>query len=234
MSDKNPKRLAACFDQIASRYQLMNSLLSLTLDRIWRKALIDESSLAVGDRALDIACGTGDVLLLLEKAYPQTQVFGLDVSHGMLGQTASEQPGSKLVLANALSSPFPSESFDLLTIAFGFRNMPDYESFLEEANRILKPGGRLLILELTQPENSWMRLANTLYLHTALPFWSLFFASDPEAYAYLRSSIKGFPTQAEVVNLLQDTGFVNPGYQLLNLGVATLFKAGKREEGRRN
>jgi demethylmenaquinone methyltransferase / 2-methoxy-6-polyprenyl-1,4-benzoquinol methylase len=230
MSDKNPHRLAACFDQIAPRYTLMNSLLSLTLDRLWRRVLVEKASVSPHEKILDIACGTGDVLELIEENYPQALVFGLDVSFGMLRQTANAQPGSSLVLADALNSPFLSGSFDLLTIAFGFRNMPDYKRFLQEALRLLKPGGRLLILELTQPERWWMRFANTLYLHSALPFWSWVFARDPQAYAYLRNSIKEFPSQPEVLEMLRDATFVKPEYKLLNLGVATIFQASKKQE----
>lgn len=225
MALKESHVLQRYFDRIAPSYELLNSLLSLNLDKLWRRSLMQECRRVNARHVLDVACGTGDVTRLLQKNLPQAQVVGLDVSHGMLAEAIKRDRGAGFVRADGVRTPFADATFDLITISFGFRNMPTHEGFLSEANRILKPGGRLLILELTQPQNPILRLGNTLYLNTVLPAISSMFGRDREAYAYLRDSILGFPDQAAVCEKILKAGFAKTDYQLLTFGVTTLFTA---------
>lgn len=225
MALKESHVLERYFDRIAPSYERMNSLLSLNLDRYWRHRLLKSAVSASPRCILDVACGTGDVMRLLSRELPESRIIGLDLSHNMLREAHQRHPSMGYVRANGIQTPFPSQEFDLITISFGFRNMPSHAEFLKEARRLLKPGGRLLILELTQPKNPMMRAGNALYLKSVLPALCSMFGRDNEAYAYLRDSILGFPDQDEVCQSIKAAGFNETSYQLLTFGVTTLFTA---------
>ena len=227
MAIEESKTLERYFDKIAPNYQFMNSVLSLNLDRHWRNSLLKQSRLKSGDRVLDIACGPGDILEVLGESARQQgfefQSVGLDLSFGMLKQGAAQLPDANLIRGNGIQTPFKEDSFDLITIAFGFRNMPDYRVFIKEALRILSPGGRLIILELTQPKNPLLKFGNTIYLRSILPLVSSLFGRDREAYDYLQRSIEAFPPQDEVTSMMRKEGYKDSNHILLNFGITTLF-----------
>jgi len=225
MALKESKVLEKYFDTIAPGYETMNSILSLNLDRLWRARMLKKITEFGPETILDVACGTCDVLRLLEAEVKSCTVVGLDLSHGMLSVAKSSHPKFKLLRGNGVELPFPDNSFDAITIAFGFRNMPSHEQFLLEAKRVLKKNGRLFILELTQPENRFLKLLNSVYLKTVLPFVSGFFGRDKEAYQYLANSIRHFPDQKTVISIILKCGFKKASYELQTFGVTTLFVA---------
>ena len=217
------KVLEQFFDEIAPNYQFMNGLLSLHLDKYWRHRLLKECTLDSGEMILDVACGTGDILTMMRKKSSKSTLLGLDISHKMLHQARLNDSGLTLLRGNGIQTPFKNSTFDGITIAFGFRNMPDHREFLKESFRILKPGGKLLILELTQPENKIFRVLNQAYQRTLLPLISNLFARNKKAYEYLADSIDAFPHQIHIRKMMMEEGFNKSEYQLLNLGIVTLF-----------
>lgn len=231
MALEESKVLERYFDKIAPNYQFMNRLLSLNLDSIWRERLKSKVRINDGSTVLDIACGTCDVLDTLNSHAEKNQIkvnfVGLDLSFGMLQASKLSHQKFELLRGNGVKIPIRDNSIDLVTISFGYRNMPDHSEFLSEALRILKPGGQLLVLELTQPENRILRLGNQLYLKTVLPIVSSLFGRDRQAYLYLAKSIQAFPTQKTVCRDMEIQGFTACNYQLLHSGITTLFEAYK-------
>ena len=231
MALEESKVLERYFDKIAPNYQFMNKLLSLNLDIIWRERLRSKAQITEGSTVLDIACGTCDVLDTLgshaEKNKINVKFLGLDLSFGMLQTSKLTHQKFELLRGNGVKIPVKDNSVDLVTISFGYRNMPDHSEFLSESLRVLKPGGQLLILELTQPENRLLRWGNQLYLKTVLPAISSLFGRDRQAYLYLAKSIQAFPSQKTVRKDMENQGFATCSYQLLHSGITTLFEAYK-------
>lgn len=223
MALEESKVLENYFDEIAPNYELMNSLLSLNLDKIWRQRLLSEALKDSPETILDVACGTCDILRLFLSTNHQLKVYGLDLSFGMLHEGKKRDNNLNLIRGNGVQTPLPDNSFDVITIAFGFRNMPNYLDFLKESYRLLKPGGKLIILELTQPQNPILKLGNTVYLKSVLPFISSFFGRNNEAYDYLARSIQAFPNQESVMQLFQEAKFSNHSYKLNQMGITTQF-----------
>ncbi|MCJ8345442.1 ubiquinone/menaquinone biosynthesis methyltransferase [bacterium] len=223
MALEESKVLENYFDEIAPNYELMNSLLSLNLDKIWRQRLLNEALINQPSTILDIACGTCDILRLFLSKQANLQVFGLDLSFGMLHEGKIRDHKLNLIRGNGVKTPLPNESFDVITIAFGFRNMPNYLDFLVEAQRLLKPGGKLIILELTQPQNPILKFGNTIYLKSVLPFISSFFGRNNEAYDYLARSIQAFPNQSQVMDLFKKAQFSKYNYTLNQFGITSQF-----------
>lgn len=223
MALEESKILENYFDEIAPNYELMNSLLSLNLDKIWRQRLLKETLKNHPIKVLDIACGTCDILRLFLSKQSGLEIFGLDLSFGMLNQGKLRDKKLNLIRGNGIHTPFSDDCFDAITIAFGFRNMPNYLDFLIEAKRILRPNGKLTILELTQPQNPLLRIGNTIYLKSVLPFISSFFGKNQEAYDYLARSIQAFPNQKEVLNLFSQAKFSKSSYSLNQFGITTQF-----------
>lgn len=231
MAIEESKVLEKYFDKIAPNYQFMNKLLSLNLDNGWRKHLLSRTKLKQGDVVLDVACGTCDILNTLEDSTKQSNLdityIGLDLSFGMLETSKQNRVPFELIRGNGVRFPMKNDSVNLITISFGYRNMPTHGQFLDEAYRVLKPGGQLLILELTQPENPVIRFGNQIYLSTILPLVSSAFGRDKQAYDYLAESIRAFPNQKTVRSNLSEHGFNSSSYYLLNFGITTLFEAFK-------
>jgi demethylmenaquinone methyltransferase/2-methoxy-6-polyprenyl-1,4-benzoquinol methylase len=223
MALEESKVLENYFDEIAPNYELMNSLLSLNLDKIWRQRVLNEALKDNPEKILDIACGTCDILRLFLSTNNSLKVCGLDLSFGMLHEGKRRDQSLNLIRGNGVKTPLPDKSFDVITIAFGFRNMPNYLDFLIEAHRLLKPGGKLIILELTQPQNPFLKFGNTIYLKSVLPFVSSFFGRNKEAYDYLARSIQAFPNQESVMKLFQQAKFSSQSYTLNQMGITTQF-----------
>ncbi len=222
------------FSAIAPRYDFLNRLLSLGIDRGWRRTLTRMALKNDTAAILDVACGTGDVSLALRRKVPAARIVGLDFSQAMLDLAAvkieQEQAGIELVAASAEELPFPATDFDLLTIAFGIRNVVDKKKALGEFYRVLKPQGRLAVLEFSQPDYAWFRVPYNFYFFKILPLIGGLFVKR-SAYRYLPDSVAKFPSRDEFVSWLKDAGFSNCRYHSLTFGIATLYLAEKLERG---
>ncbi len=225
------------FSAIAPRYDFINHVLSLNIDRSWRKALLRQLSpvlAASGAKVLDLCCGTGDALLDLQ-SIAATQVMGADFCHPMLlsAQQKALQKGFRAPLfeADALELPLKPDSLDAISIAFGFRNLANYRHGLLELHRVLKPGGMLAILEFSHPPGIVMKTAYGLYSRALLPVIGTLISGSSEAYRYLPDSIRKFPAAPELGDMLQQAGFVETRFQLLTGGIAALHVGTKSASG---
>ncbi len=225
---------AKLFDRIAGRYDLLNRLLSAGRDVAWRKRMIQH--LPAGDQlhALDLATGTADVLLtLLDRAPRVRGAVGLDLSAGMLAVGMRKIRRRKLsgraalVRGDALLLPLPKELFDAVTIAFGIRNVTDVLAGLREIQRVLKPGGRALILEFSLPENALIRAGYLFYFRHILPRIGGLISGDAKAYRYLNQTVETFPYGEEFRALMREAGFETVTACPLTFGIATLYLGDK-------
>ena len=210
------------FDSIVPTYDLLNRVLSMGIDRTWRARLVRMAGSLAGKRVLDICCGTGD--LTKELAASGADIHSLDFSFEMLKKGAAKGwlPGVN-ISGDAGRLPFRNESFYCLTIAFGIRNIPDVDIFLSEALRVLEPGGRLLILELTRPENPVVRFFYNIYLTKILPFIGGVLSGKMEAYKYLAGSISTFLDRSTLIERIRAAGFSSADYTSLTFGTATIY-----------
>jgi demethylmenaquinone methyltransferase/2-methoxy-6-polyprenyl-1,4-benzoquinol methylase len=219
------------FDRIAHRYDLLNRLLSFRQDIAWRKALCSRLPNRPNQHVLDLATGTADVLLALHHQSDKVASgVGLDMSTGMLelGKRKIEQHGLSsqlsLVLGDAASIAVSDNTFDAATIAFGIRNVADVDAALGEIHRVLKPGGRLLILEFSIPRNAAIRGLYLFYFRHVLPSLGGFISGDRSAYRYLNESVEAFPYGEAFVQLMRRAGFSSVESTPLTFGIATLYQ----------
>ena len=216
------------FGRIAPRYDLLNHLLSLNADRYWRSRTVRSVSEILanpGARILDVACGTGDLMLALESR-GQAQVFGSDFCHPMLvaaGKKAREkQSHARFFEADALQLPIASASLDLITIAFGFRNLAKYQQGLDELLRILRPGGRIAILEFSTPPNALLARLYDFYSRAILPILGGWISGSREAYSYLPESVRKFPNAEQLADQMRAAGFANVRFHRMSAGIVAL------------
>ena len=218
------------FSAIAPRYDFLNRLLSFGIDRGWRRTLARIALQKDTNAILDVACGTGDISLVLREKASRARIVGLDFSQAMLDlanvKIDRAQAGIELVAASAEDLPFPQADFDLLTIAFGIRNVVDKKKSLAEFYRVLKPHGRLAVLEFSQPQAAWLRALYNFYFFKVLPLIGGLFARR-SAYRYLPDSVAKFPSRDEFVVWLKEAGFQRCRYHSLTFGIATLYLAEK-------
>ena len=225
-------RTPAMFDTIAQRYDLLNHVLSCNIDRRWRRALVAFAAVRDGERVLDVATGTADVAIEFARSSRAGEITGVDLSSGMLqvgsGKLARLGLEGRIALreGDALSLPFPDASFDVVTIAFGLRNLPDYARGVSEMARVSKPGGRAVILEFLPPRGAAL-VAYRAYLSTFLPLTGRLVSGSKEAYRYLATSVRGFVSEDEVGSLLAGAGFANVESRRLTGGVAGLYRGVK-------
>ncbi len=211
------------FGRIAGRYDLLNHLLSFNLDRRWRARTVNRVSeiLARPDaRALDLCCGTGDVLFSIE-ARQECKAFGSDFCHPMLVE-AKRKVASPLFESDALNLPLRNESLDLITIAFGFRNLANYRRGLEELLRVLKPGGTVAILEFSQPTNRPFAALYGFFSTRVLPKIGGLISGSSDAYSYLPESIRKFPTAEQLAQEMRATGFRSVEFERMTAGAVAL------------
>jgi demethylmenaquinone methyltransferase/2-methoxy-6-polyprenyl-1,4-benzoquinol methylase len=217
------------FDAIAPKYDLLNRLLSLRQDVVWRRKMVSAMAIAGSGRVLDVACGTGDVILeILRQNGERIEVTGIDFSPAMLMLARQkirpiQDPAISLLAGNALAMPFEHESFDALTIAFGIRNIQDKAGALKAFWDVLKPGGRLLILELATPRNTRLREAYLAYFQKVLPLIGQLFSKHKFAYTYLPDSVSRFPEPAVFMSIMRSAGFSTVDCRRLTFGIANLF-----------
>lgn len=220
---QDPKFVQQLFSKIADRYVVTNRVLSLGVDILWRHQV---SRLVAGWRPeslLDVATGTGDLALEIQRYLPNTRVVGSDFCPEMLSH-ATERGVKETLVADALNLPFESDSFDVLTVAFGLRNMADYPAALQEMKRVVRPGGHVLILDFSLPTNV-LRGPYRWYLHNVLPRLAGFLTGENNAYKYLGESIEAFPSGEGMESLLHEQGFKNAQTVSLSLGIASIYTA---------
>lgn len=221
------------FSDIAPRYDLLNHLLSFNVDRGWRKALLQRVTPILqrpGARVLDLCCGTGDVLLDLQ-AVSMNPVIGADFCHPMLVTAAhkihARNFATTLFEADALELPLAANSLDAITIAFGFRNLVNYQAGLAEFQRVLKPGGVLAILEFSHPPGFLLRHAYGFYSKVVLPSIGALVSGSRAAYTYLPESVAKFPRAEELRSMFEENSFVDARFELLTGGIAALHSGEK-------
>jgi demethylmenaquinone methyltransferase/2-methoxy-6-polyprenyl-1,4-benzoquinol methylase len=221
------------FDRVAGRYDALNSLMTAGLHHRWRERAAARTRLQPGDSALDVCCGTGDLALELAKLVtPGGHVVGCDFSEPMLdlAREKTAERGADAVRfewADALELPYDGERFDALTVGFGVRNLADLDRGLREMARVLKPGGRLVILEITQPTRPPLSLFFSLWFDRIVPLLGSF-SSNPEAYAYLPKSVRSFPSPHGLAEKMDGAGFGAIRYTVLAGGIIAIH-SGVRE-----
>ena len=217
---KDPEEVAAMFDGVARRYDVVNDLLSLGRTKAWRRAATKIIAPAPGMKILDIAAGPGSSSEPLHKA--GATVFSTDFSEGMLAQGRISRPYLNFSKADALNLPFEAESFDVTTISFGLRNTVDYPKALAEALRVTKTGGRMVIVEFSHPTWRPFRSLYMGYLMRALPAIARKTASNPDAYVYLAESIRAWPDQAGLAAAMKAAGWGHVSWKNLTFGVVAV------------
>jgi demethylmenaquinone methyltransferase/2-methoxy-6-polyprenyl-1,4-benzoquinol methylase len=224
---EKPASVKDLFSAIAERYELVNHLLSGGLDLLWRAAAVRHIRSWQPSSILDVATGSGDLALAVEKNLPGTRVVGADFCRPMLN-VARRKGLAELVEADGLHLPFASESFDGVTAAFGLRNMASWERGLSEMSRVLKPGGQLLILDFSLPTLPIIRPLYRAYLHFALPIVAGIATGRKDAYQYLAGSIEQFPSGPAMKRLIEQCGFHNAKAHPLSLGTVSIYTAEKK------
>ena len=217
---KDPDEVAAMFDGVAKRYDLVNDLLSLGRTKAWRKAATKIIAPAPGMQILDLAAGPGSSSEPLHKA--GATVFATDFSEGMLAVGRKTRPYLNFSKADALNLPFEANRFDVVTISYGLRNTVDYPKALAEALRVTKPGGRMVVVEFSHPTWRPFRTIYTEYLMKALPAIARKTSSNPDAYIYLAESIRAWPDQQGLADAMEKAGWGQISWKNLTGGVVAV------------
>jgi demethylmenaquinone methyltransferase / 2-methoxy-6-polyprenyl-1,4-benzoquinol methylase len=231
--DKTPARIAGMFDAIAPRYDLLNHVLSVGLDRRWRDRAVDALSLPRGARVLDLCTGTADLAIATVRRAPGSTVVGVDFSSAMLRRGHAKlgdrglHSSIRLVRGDAACIPAASGSCDAATIAFGIRNVAEPERALDEIARVLRPHGRLAILEFGQPAIPGIRTLYAWYFRYLLPAVGRLVSKHTSAYSYLPASVGVFPPPAEFAQIIARHGFSNVKAVPLTFGIVYLYTAEK-------
>lgn len=229
--EEKASKVADVFHSVAGKYDLMNDLMSGGIHRFWKMLTIEASTARTGHKILDIAGGTGDLAAKFSKIVgPTGQVILADINNSMLnvGRDKLTDKGIvgniEYVQANAECLPFPDNHFDCITIAFGLRNVTDKDAALRSMNRILKPGGRLLVLEFSKPQNDLLEKAYDTYSFKILPKIGQLVANDADSYQYLAESIRMHPDQETLKQMMLDAGFDQASFQNMTGGIVALHK----------
>jgi demethylmenaquinone methyltransferase/2-methoxy-6-polyprenyl-1,4-benzoquinol methylase len=232
-SDK-ARRVRGVFDSVAPRYDLMNDLMSGGLHRLWKEFTLSQTHLRPGQRALDVAGGTGDLARGMQKQVGDRGLVVLsDINGAMLAHGRDRTidtgviRGVEYVQANAEILPFADHSFDCITIGFGLRNVTDKPAALRSMQRVLKPGGQLLVLEFSQPTLPALRPIYDAYSFKVLPFLGKLVANDADSYRYLAESIRKHPDQDTLLGMMQDAGLVECRYHNLSGGIVAVHRGYK-------
>lgn len=218
------------FDNISGNYDLLNRILSMGIDVSWRKKVVKSVQNQNPSTILDIATGTGDLAIAMAKA-TQAKITGFDLSAGMLEVGKRKVSEEKLdnriemIQGDAENMPFDDNSFDVITVAFGVRNFENLKKGLDEIYRVLKPGGKFIILEFSQPESFPMKQLYNFYSKNILPRIGKRISKDQSAYTYLPDSVKAFAYGEEMKNILKSSNFVQPFDKKLTFGIASIYES---------
>lgn len=228
------KKVAGVFHSVADKYDVMNDLMSFGVHRLWKRFTLSQTGLKAGQRALDLAGGTGDLALRMSRMVGQSgEIILSDINSSMLSRGRERLidkgiAGNMLyVQANAECLPFPDNYFNCITIAFGLRNVTDKDAALRSMYRVLKPGGRLLVLEFSKPVVPGLAPLYDIYSFKILPIMGKLVANDAESYNYLAESIRMHPDQQTLQAMMEDAGFEKTSYHNLTGGVVALHKGFK-------
>lgn len=231
--EEKAPRVQGVFTSVASRYDVMNDVMSVGIHRLWKDAMMDWIAPRQGQRLLDVAGGTGDISFRFLKRAGEAHATVLDLTEPMLVEgrkrAEAEQQAHMLdwVVGDAMVLPFPDNSFDVYTISFGIRNVTRPIEALREAYRVLRPGGRLMVLEFSQVPVPLMQKAYDLYSFNVIPAMGQMIANDRDSYQYLVESIRKFPDQETFLGMLREVGFENASYRNLTMGIAALHSGWK-------
>lgn len=221
------------FTNVASKYDVMNDAMSMGVHRIWKDAMMDWLAPRAGQKLLDVAGGTGDISFRFLKRAGQAHATVLDLTESMLvagakrTEAVAQPERLDWVVGDAMDLPFPANSFDVYTISFGIRNVTRIADALTEAYRVLKPGGRLMVLEFSQLPNAGLQKAYDAYSFNVIPKLGQMIAGDRDSYQYLVESIRKFPDQDSFATMISTAGFGLVKYRNLSLGVAALHSGWK-------
>jgi demethylmenaquinone methyltransferase/2-methoxy-6-polyprenyl-1,4-benzoquinol methylase len=227
------QQVASMFNDIAFRYDFLNRFLSVGIDVQWRKKAIKQLAELNPQQVLDVATGTADVALMTHKMLKPTKIIGIDISEGMLDFGRKKiavqglQDSIELQVGDSENIAFEENSFDAVTVAFGVRNFQDLEKGLKEMLRVLKPGGKLVILEFSKPKQTAFKGVYKLYMNTIAPGFGKMFAKNKEAYQYLNGSIQAFPEGQSLLNIMHEAGFTKTYLKTLTLGICTIYCGSK-------
>jgi demethylmenaquinone methyltransferase/2-methoxy-6-polyprenyl-1,4-benzoquinol methylase len=232
--DQRAAKVSDLFARIARRYDFLNDLQSFGLHRCWKRRGADLAQIKIGDRALDLCCGTGDIAFALARRGAETT--GLDFSAQMLAVAAARQRHLKSQIANlkflqgdAQQLPFPENSFDVVTVGYGLRNLTSWERGLDEMHRVARPGARLIVLDFGRPANALWRAVYFTHLKMSVPLIGLLFCGNASAYSYILESLKHYPAQLAVAEKMRQLKLAN--VRVINLlGGAMAINYGKKPE----
>ena len=231
--DQKAGMVHGVFTNVASKYDIMNDVMSGGIHRVWKDAMMDWLAPRTGQRLLDVAGGTGDVSFRFLKRAGSAEAVVLDMTESMLVEgrkrAEAEAMSSSLdwIVGDAMSLPFNDNSFDVYTISFGIRNVTRIQDALSEAYRVLRPGGRLMVLEFSQLPNPMMQKAYDLYSFNVIPRMGKLIADDAESYQYLVESIRKFPDQETFASMIREAGFENVKFRNMTFGIAALHSGWK-------
>jgi demethylmenaquinone methyltransferase/2-methoxy-6-polyprenyl-1,4-benzoquinol methylase len=226
-------RVQGVFSSVATKYDVMNDVMSVGIHRIWKDAMMDWLAPRAGQALLDVAGGTGDIAFRFLKRAGRGHATVLDLTEPMLIEGRKRAEAAKMadsldwVVGDAMALPFEDNSFDVYTISFGIRNVTRPQEALNEAFRVLRPGGRLMVLEFSQLPNPAMQKAYDLYSFNVIPRMGKLIANDYDSYKYLVESIRNFPDQETFLNMVRAAGFENAKYRNLTMGIAALHSGWK-------
>ena len=226
-------RVQGVFGSVASRYDVMNDAMSMGIHRVWKDAMMDWLAPRAGQRLLDVAGGTGDIAFRFLDRAGSGHATVLDLTEPMLIEGRKRAEAAKMadsldwIVGDAMALPFADSTFDVYTISFGIRNVTRPQEALSEAFRVLKPGGRLMVLEFSQIPNELMQKVYDLYSFNIIPRMGQMIAGDRDSYQYLVESIRKFPDQETFLGMIRDAGFENAKYRNLTMGIACLHSGWK-------
>ncbi|AEV32498.1 bifunctional demethylmenaquinone methyltransferase/2-methoxy-6-polyprenyl-1,4-benzoquinol methylase UbiE [Owenweeksia hongkongensis] len=226
------EQVAQMFDSISQRYDFLNHMLSMNIDKGWRKKVVKIAAAEGPKQILDVATGTGDLAIALTKAKPDS-IMGIDISNGMLevGRKKIKEKGLTQIItlqqADSEDLPFEDNTFDIVTVAFGVRNFENLEKGMSEIRRVLKPGGKALVLEFSQPTGFPFKQVYKFYFKNILPTLGKAISKDASAYTYLPESVNAFPYGQKFIDVLENVGFTQNKFQPVTFGVATIYEAVK-------
>jgi ubiquinone/menaquinone biosynthesis methyltransferase len=221
--DGKRRYVRTLFATIADRYDFITVLLSYGQDRRWKRRLVNQSGLRAGDRALDLATGTGDIAFAL--AARGARVVGLDITRRMVELAAAKSHAAEFMVGDMLALPFRAQTFDLVTTGYGLRNVPDLTQAIDEIRRVLKPGGRVLSLDFNRPSNPIVRALYLAYLTVVGGMLGWVLHRDPDTYRYIPASIRQYPGAEAVARLMEARGFARARYERVLGGLMALHIA---------